>query len=121
MHDFPYYLHVIIAFFRDGLHEGFAHVNAVLGIVIAIVATYMMHSWRQIWTITLGATIVHLISEVMLPILANNAPFRLPPNLLDWSYWRTAIALYLGYFVVIVVFYFVKSRVLPKGGHGGGH
>lgn len=117
MHDFVYYVHVIIDFFRDGLREGFAHVNAVLGIIIAIFAAYMMHAWKRIWAITLGATVVHLIAEVMLPVLANNASFRLPHNLLELSYWQSAAALYLGYLVVIAVFFFIKSRILPKGGH----
>lgn len=117
MHDISYYLHVIIDFFKDGFREGFAHVNAVLGIIIALIATYMMSEWKRIWAITLGATIVHLISEVMLPVLADHESFRLPPNLLELSYWRTAIALYLGYLVIIAVFFFVKKQILPKGGH----
>lgn len=117
MHDFPYYLHVVVAFFRDGLHQGFAHVNAMLGIIIAIVAAYRMAAWKRLWAVSLIATIVHLICEVMLPVLANNAPFRLPPNLLDWSYWQTAVALYLGYLTVIALFFLIKTLVVPKGGH----
>ena len=120
MHDVGHYVHVIIDFFRDGFREGFARVNAVLGIIIAIVAAYMMSEWKRIWAITLGATIIHLLAEVMLPVLANHESFRLPPDLLELSYWRTALALYLGYLIVIAIFFFIKTRVLPKGG-GGGH
>jgi len=116
MHDFPYYLHEIIDFFRTGFREGFDHVNAVLGIIIAVVAAFVMPSWRRIWAITLGATVVHLIAEVMLPVLADHASFRLPPDLLMLSYWRAAIALYLGYLVVIAVFFFVKTLIMPRGG-----
>jgi hypothetical protein len=39
--------------------------------------------------------------------------------MLEESYWRTALALYLGFVVVIAIFFVVKTRVLPRG--GGGH
>ncbi|MGB8366506.1 MAG: hypothetical protein ACLQUZ_12295 [Rhizomicrobium sp.] len=117
MHDFTHYLHVIVDFFRDGLREGFDRVNAVLGLIIAIFAVYMMSAWKRIWEIALGATVAHLIAEVMLPFLANQERLRLPPNLLELSYWRAAAALYLGYLLVITIFYFVKTRLLPRGRH----
>jgi len=117
MHDFSYYLHVVIDFFRDGFHEGFARVNAVLGIIIALVAAYMMPAWKRLWAIALGATLIHLIAEVMLPVLANHESFRLPPDLMELSYWRTALAIYLGYLIVIAIFFFIKRQVLPGGKH----
>jgi hypothetical protein len=116
MHDFNYYLHVIIDFFRDGFHEGFARVNAVLGLIIAIIAAYMMPAWKRIWATALGATVAHLFAVWALPILDNRAAFRLPPELLELSYWRTALALYFGYLVIIAIFFFVKVQILPKGG-----
>jgi hypothetical protein len=119
--DPVYYVHEIINFFRDGLHEGFAHVNAVLGIIISMVAAYMLSSWKKIWTMALGATIVHLIAEVMIPVIANENRFELPPNILELSYWRAAVSLYLGYLVVIAIFYFIKTKVLPSGAHGHAH
>jgi hypothetical protein len=126
MHDFSHYLHeaqyyltIIIDFLLSGFREGFARVNAVLGLIIAIVFAYMMPAWKRIWTIALGATVVALLAEVMLPVLANHESFRLPHNLLEFSYWRTAIALYFGFLVVIAIFFFIKTRVLPKA--GGGH
>jgi dolichol kinase len=116
MHDFPYYLNEIIDFLRDGFRDGFAHVNAILGLIIALIAAYLLPSFRRLWAVALGATIIHLIAEVMLPVLDNRESFHLPPDLLQLSYWRTAIALYLGYLVVIAIFYFIKKRVLPGGG-----
>lgn len=125
MHDFSYYLHVIVSFLREvllfvqqGFHEGFYHVNAILGLIVALFAAYTMPAFKRIWAITLGATIVYLIAEVMLPVVANHAEFRLPP-LVELSYWRNTVALYLGFLLVIAVFFFIKTRVLPKG--GGGH
>jgi hypothetical protein len=116
MHEFQYYLNEIIDFLRTGFRDGFAHVNAVLGLIIALIAAYMLSSWKRLWAVALGATLVHLVAEVMLPVLDNREPFHLPPNLVDISYWRDAIALYLGYLIVIAVFFIIKTRVLPKGG-----
>lgn len=121
-HDFAYYLHeaqyyltLFIDFLVAGFREGFQRVNAVLGLLIALFFAYTMSEWKRIWTITLGATAVALVAEVMLPVVANHQSFRLPHNLLQLSYWRTALAIYLGFLVVIAVFFFVKTRVLPKG------
>ncbi|HWU25290.1 MAG TPA: hypothetical protein VN154_02695 [Rhizomicrobium sp.] len=115
MHDVMHYIHVIINFFIIGFREGFARVNAALGIIIALFAAYLMPAWNRVWAIVLGATIVHLLAEVMLPVLANHEQLRLPPNLLEVSYWRIALALYFGYLIIISVFFFIKTRLLPGG------
>jgi len=107
------YLHDILDFFRDGFRDGFAHVNGALGLIIAVFAAYLMTEWRRIWAAALGAAVAHLISVVMIPVLANERGFQLPPDLLEVSYWKTAAALFLGYLVVIAVFFFVKTRLLP--------
>src|SRR5579863_2289229 len=126
MHDYHhylqeiwYYLNVVFDFIWGGFHEGFGRVNgAVLGLIIALFGAYFLNDWRKrIFAITLGATLVYLIAEVMLPVLANNGSFRLPPNMLESSYWRMALALFFGFFLIISVFYFIKTRVIPGGKH----
>jgi len=114
MHDLTYYLNVIVDFFREGFREGFARVNAVLGLVIALIAAFMMPAWNRVWAITLGATVVALLALWALPIIQDHAPFRLPSNLIEMSYWREALALYFGFLVVIAVFFFLKTTVMPK-------
>jgi hypothetical protein len=110
------YLHEIVSFIVSGLREGFAHINAALGLIIAAVFAYGLNDFRKkIWAAALGATLLHLFALVMLPVLANNASFRLPSNLLESSYWRVAVALYFGYLVVITVFYFIKKQFLGSG------
>ncbi len=115
------YLHDILDFFRDGFRDGFAHVNGALGLIIAVFAAYMMTEWKRIWAVALGATVAHLISVIMIPVLANERSFQLPPDLLEVSYWKTAAALFLGYLIVIAVFFFVKTRLLPGGSEAHGH
>ena len=114
MQQLTHYLNEILAFFQNGLTDGFAHVNGALGIIIALVAAYSLSHWKRLWAAALGATVVHLVAEIMLPVLDNRGKFGLPPDMLHQSYWRTAAALYLGYLLVIAVFFFLKKNVLPK-------
>jgi hypothetical protein len=121
MEHLSVYLHDIINFFRDGFRDGFSHVNGALGLIIAVYAAYQLSSWKKLWAAALGATILHLVAVIMLPVLANQGTFRLPPDLLELSYWKTAAALFLGYVVAVAVFYAIKTRLLPKGGAAHAH
>jgi membrane-bound metal-dependent hydrolase YbcI (DUF457 family) len=93
------------------LQSGFAHINAIQGLLIAIVAAFLMYRWASVFFVAIGATVVHILADVMIPVLANSAPFRLPP-LVDGEYWRYVLALYVGYVVVITVFYTAKRVLL---------
>jgi len=95
------------------LQTGFHQINALQGLLIAMGAAYFLHRWANVFAIAIGATVVHVIVDVMLPVLANSAPFRLPP-LVDGDYWRYLLALYVGYVLVITVFYIVKRVVLNR-------
>ena len=115
------YLHDILYFFRDGVRDGFAHVNGALGLIIAVFAAYQLAEWKRLWAAALGATLIHLVSVVMIPVLANERSFQLPPDLLQLSYWKTALALFLGYLVAIAVFFAIKRNLLPKAGAAHAH
>ena len=114
MHDFSQYLTEFLRFFENGIRDGFVHINAALGLIIALIAAWQLGHWKRLWASALGATIAHLVAVVMIPVLANEASFRLPPNLLTAQYWRTAAALYMGYFLIIGLFYLVKKTVVPR-------
>ncbi len=106
------FLHELLNFVVSGLHEGFAHINAALGLMIAAFFAYSLSELKRIWVIALGATFTHLVALVMLPVLANNASFRLPPDLVTAGYFKMALALYIGYLLVIALFYFLKKQFL---------
>ena len=99
------------------LHQGFNSVNAVKGLIIALVAAVMLTSWKRLWPVALGAVIVDIIVSVMSPVISGHAAFRLPP-LLGLPFWRHALALYVGYVIAIAVFFFIKANVLAGGGGG---
>ena len=115
MGGFEHLLYVILDFFR----EGFARVNAILGLLIAIYSAYNMTDWRRLWAAALGAVLLHIIAVVLVPVIDHNAPFRLP-DLVDLDFWRATLALYLGYIVAIAAFFFVKTNVMAAAS-GGGH
>ncbi|HWD28293.1 MAG TPA: hypothetical protein VG387_14075 [Rhizomicrobium sp.] len=107
MEQVRHFLFVILDFLR----EGFEHVNKVEGLVIALVAAIIAPAWDRIWAVALGATLVHLIADVLIPVIANHASFRLPP-LLAFDFWRTAVSLYVGYLIIIAVLMVIKRMFL---------
>ncbi|MES2833614.1 MAG: hypothetical protein V4707_02765 [Pseudomonadota bacterium] len=97
---------------------GFDGVNQVLGLIIAGVAgLFLMHGWRRLWAMALGAAFVHILIQAVRPVLDGGA-FRLP-DLLTLGFWMSVFALFLGYAIVIAVFYFIKT--LLTGGHKARH
>jgi hypothetical protein len=106
--DFNHMLNTIWDFFRTG----FQQVNAVEGLVIALVAALLVPAWHRLWAIALGATVVTLVLDTLIPVVAYHQQFRLPPNLLEVSYWMHALVLFVGYLVVIGVFFFIKRLFL---------
>lgn len=97
------------------LDVGFAQVNVVQGLLIAVIAAFMMYAWSSVFVVAAGATVVHVLVDALLPVLNNSGEFRLPP-LVEGDYWRYLLALYLGYIVAISVFYVIK-RVLMNAQH----
>ncbi|WP_332655811.1 hypothetical protein [Brevundimonas sp.] len=93
---------------------GFDGVNQVMGLLIAIIAALLMTGWSRLGASALGAALVHIAIGVIRPMLDGGA-FVLP-DLLSLGFWMTVLALFLGYAIVIAVFFFIKSLVL--GGHG---
>ncbi|MEQ1754412.1 MAG: hypothetical protein ABL973_09795 [Micropepsaceae bacterium] len=101
----------ITSYAQAGFHE----INAFQGLFIAVIAAIILHRWLGVFAVALGAAVVHLVLDVMLPVMANGAQFLLP-NILDGAYWRYALTLYVGYVIVISVFYLIK-RVFVNTEH----
>ena len=117
MDGFEHLLYLVLDFFR----AGFAQVNATLGLLIALYSAYRMSDWKEIWTLSLGAVVIHIIAMILVPMIDHNAPLHLPA-LLEISFWKFVVALYLGYVVAIAALFFVKTNVLKSGGgHAAAH
>jgi len=100
----------------DFFREGFNQVNAVEGLVIALIAALFVPAWSRVWAVALGATLVTVILNVMLPVLADHATFHLPP-LMEPAFWRFMAVLFVGYLIVIGVFFFLKRLFLRETAH----
>lgn len=99
MDDVMHYLTMILDFVR----AGYDHVNALLGILIALIAAFRLTKWQELWKTALAAMLIHLVIEIV-----TSAAIRLPP-LFTLGFWRDTAALYVGYVVVISVFYFLRT------------
>ncbi|SFS34411.1 hypothetical protein [Brevundimonas viscosa] len=91
---------------------GFDGVNQVMGLLIAVIAALLMTGWRRLWATALGAAVAHVAIGVIRPVL-DGGPLELPP-LLTLGFWMALLALFLGYAIVIAVFFLIKS--LATGG-----
>lgn len=105
----------VLAFMRTGFNEA----NQLNAILIALAATIFMQSWRQWFGIALLAVVVHAMIDVIVPVLAGVGEFRLPP-LFDAPFWQQSIARFVGYLIVIGIFFAIK-RVIFRGRAAAAH
>jgi hypothetical protein len=92
---------------------GFDQVNAVQGLVIALVAAFILPSWRRLPMVAVGAAAAHIAVDLILPVLAHGAAFRLP-SVLELPFWRYVATLLIGYLVFISVFALLKRLLLRR-------
>jgi len=109
MGDMMDILNEILAFMRAGFNE----VNAVQGLLIALVAALLLPDLRRLPMFVVGATLIHLLVDEIAPVIANGAAFSLPP-ILHMSYWRYVAVLVVGYLIVIAVFALIKRVLLRR-------
>jgi hypothetical protein len=99
------------------LREGFGAVNQLTGLLIALVLTIFMGSWKQWLPFAVLGAILHILINHFTPVVSNGAELTLPDFTRE-GFWAQALVLLLGYLIVIGVFFFVKKLIF-KG--GGGH
>ncbi len=93
--------------------DGFDQVNAVQGLIIALVGALILPNWQRLPMIVVGATVVHVVVDMLLPVLAGGAALRLP-EFLEISFWRYVATLLVGYLVIITAFVLVRKLVLRR-------
>lgn len=86
---------------------GFDGVNQVTGLLIAVIAALVMPAWSRLWATALGAAFIHILIGVVGPMLDGGG--LVLPALLTLGFWMTVLALFLGYAIVIAVFFFIKT------------
>ncbi|MEO1038265.1 MAG: hypothetical protein AAFX09_01875 [Pseudomonadota bacterium] len=95
------------------LREGFYQVNAVQGLIIALVAAFLIGGWRRLPAFALGAALVHVLVDTLLPVLSAGAALTLPP-LVELGFWRYFVTLIIGYLIVIAVLMLLKRVLLRR-------
>ena len=120
MHALQPYLADAQLYFNQALdfaHQGFLRVNVVLGLLIAVIAAFMLSSYRfrPVIATTIGATLMFIIVQVLVPVIDHRAAFKLP-DVMVINFWRELGLLAIGLFIAITIFYIVKKTML-RGGH----
>lgn len=108
-----HFLNSVLDLFRTGFNQ----VNAVLGLVIALIASFQLSAWKKLWEMALAALLFHVLAQMVAPAIDHGAALRLPA-LLDATTWRNWLAVYVGYVILIALFYFLRTRLLkPAAAH----
>jgi len=103
----------------DFVHAGFADVKSqVMALVIALLAAILMSSWGRWLFVTLGAAVVHVVIGAVMP-LAQGGKFAMP-DVMAGTFWSMFLGLYVGYLILIAIFFFLKHNVFKMGG-GSSH
>jgi len=102
-------LNTLLDFARDG----FDQVNAVQGLIIALVAALLLPSWRRLPVFVFGAAAVHVAVDVLLPVVGGGASLRLP-DVLEFYFWRYVAALLIGYLIIIAILMLIKRVILRR-------
>lgn len=96
------------------LRDGFANINNPKGLLIALIAVIFMGGWKQWLPLSLVATVVHIAINQLQPVLGGGGGDVTLPPLMEESFWTQALVLFLGYLIIIGVFYFLKSLIFRK-------
>ena len=94
--------------FWEIFRHGFAHIsNPIVGVFIALIGGLMARTLFSIFIISALAVVLHVAAEAAMPVLLDHKPFLMPK--FDNAFSQYALALYIGYFVVILVIFGVKK------------
>ncbi len=96
------------------LREGFANINNPKGLLIALAAVVFMGSWKQWLPLSLVALVIHIAIDQLRPVLSGGEGDVRLPELLSEAFWTQALVLFLGYLVIIGIFYFLKSLIFRR-------
>jgi hypothetical protein len=96
------------------LRDGFANINNPKGLLIALIAVIFMSGWKQWLPLALLAVVAHIIVERLAPVLSGGGGNVTLPPLMEEAFWTQALVLFLGYLVIIGVFYLLKTLIFRK-------
>jgi hypothetical protein len=93
--------------FWDVFRNGVAHIHyPLVGVVIALLAGLIVRGIFNLFIVAALAVVVQVVAEAAIPAVMNKAPLVFPP--MTHAFFQYALALYAGYFVVILAIYIVR-------------
>jgi hypothetical protein len=102
------------------INRGFDGVRTdIIAIIIALIIVFaFMKSWGQLLIMTVMAVVIHLIIQALIP-LTHGGKLIFPP-VTHTEYWMGALALFIGYLIMILVLFFLKYNVFKMGRSSSG-
>ena len=104
----------LIAYAGDGTVISWMPLLIQFG-VIALVLTILMRSIGAILIFTVVGVIIHVIVDVVMPMVRDSAPFTMPPFMADggvnMTYVAYLAALAAGFFLAMIVLSIFKAMI----------
>ena len=93
--------------FWDIFRNGIAHMHyPLVGAVIALLAGLIVRGIFNLFVVAALAVVLEVVAEAAIPAVMNKAPLVFPP--MNHAFFQYALALYAGYFVVILAIYVAR-------------
>lgn len=84
--------------------------------VIALVLAILMRGAGAILIFTIVGMVIHVVVDIVMPMVRDGAPFGLPPVMADAGgvnmvYLQYLAALAVGYLIAIIIFSIIKGMI----------
>ncbi|MCW5723890.1 MAG: hypothetical protein KIS81_02915 [Maricaulaceae bacterium] len=111
------YLQPVWSFFEPGIEAYGGGLGMMFWVqfgVIAVVLALLMRSFGAILIFSVVGVIIHAVVDVVMPMVREQAAFAMPP-VQDMTYLLFLGALFVGYFLAMIVLSIVKGIVFRGG------
>ena len=93
--------------FWDVFRAGITHIHyPLVAAVIAVLAGLIVRGLFNLFIVAALAVVVHVVAEAAVAAVMSKAPLVFPA--MNHAFGQYALALYAGYFVVILAIYIVR-------------
>ena len=108
----------IMGFVQAGFNDMRTNLMAI--VIAFIISFFIMKKWGQLLIMSVAATLIHLLALAFVKPLISGGDIAMPP-IMDKAYWMSALALFVGYLIMLIILFFLKNNVFKIGKGGGGH
>jgi hypothetical protein len=94
-----------VAIIRDGI----SHINPIQGLIIGVLAGWMVGSIGSLIVTPVVAAIVYVAVDALKPVIFDHKPFAMPA--MDTPFWHHFASLYVAFLVIAAVIWAIRAII----------